>query len=348
MDAEIRSFSVSLSRPLATATGEITDREGFLVRISDGEHVGYGEATPLAPWTESYDDCRNALEDAISRLRDGEVTLREDLDRNPAARHGIALALADFRGRQHDRPLYQLLGRKSERRWLPVNATIGDAAPRDTAAAAERAVEQGYETVKVKVGARAVESDVERLQAVRDAVGSDVALRADANGAWTPEQATAAFDGFADAGVRYVEQPLDSDDLAGHRELRGGPVGVALDESLATHSVEQVVDANAADVLVLKPMAIGGVARTRRLAAEAREHSVASVVTTTIDAVVARTGAVHVGASLAGVMPCGVATGDWLSTDLGPDPAFVDDGAVRVPQDPGLGVQGVWEDDDRE
>ncbi|NHN40456.1 o-succinylbenzoate synthase [Halorubellus sp. JP-L1] len=346
MDAEFREFAVSLSRPLATANGEITDREGFLVRVSDGEHEGFGEATPLAQWTESHAECRGALSDAVSRLQDDEAALRADLDRNPAARHGVALALADLRAKQHDRPLYRLLGRRSEREWVPVNATVGDAAPDDTAAAAERAVAEGYETVKVKVGTRGVERDVERLRAVRDAVGDDVSLRADANGAWDREEAERALSGFADAGVRYVEQPLPADDLAGMAALRGGPVGVAVDETLAAHSVQQVLDAGAADVLVLKPMALGGVERARRAAVEAREENVASVVTTTIDAVVARAGAVHVAASLAGVLSCGLATGDWLSTDLGPDPCFVDDGSVRVPQEAGLGVHAVWEDDD--
>jgi o-succinylbenzoate synthase len=346
VEAAIRSFSVSLARPFATSTGELTTREGFLVRISDGEHVGYGEATPLAPWTESRSDCEAALEDAVSRLRNEEAALREDLEENPAARHGISLALADFRAKQHGRPLYKLLGRQSERRWLPVNATVGDSAPAGTAAAAERAVEAGYETVKVKVGARPVDDDVARLRAVRDAVGPDVAVRADANGAWSREQSQRAFDAFAEIGIQYVEQPLDADDIAGHRELRGGRVGVALDESLAMHGVREIVDADAADVLVLKPMALGGVERARRLAVEVAEEGVASVVTTTIDAVVARVGAVHVAASIDGVLPCGVATGDWLSTDLGADPAFVDDGCARVPQDPGLGVHDVWEDDD--
>lgn len=346
MDAEFREFAVSLSKPLATARGEVTEREGFLVRVSDGEHEGVGEATPLAPWTESRAECRGALEDAMSRLRDDEAALRADLDRNPAARHGVALALADLRGKQHDRPLYQLLGRRSEREWMPVNATVGDAAPEDTAGAAARAVDEGYGTVKVKVGVGDVERDVARLRAVREAVGEDVALRADANGAWDREQAERAFEGFADADVRYVEQPLPADDLAGLASLRGGRVGVAVDETLATYSDEQVVDADAADVIVLKPMALGGVERARRAAVAAREENVASVVTTTIDAVVARAGAVHVAASLAGILPCGLATGDWLSTDLGADPCFVDDGAVRVPQEPGLGVPGVWTDDD--
>ncbi|WP_435335616.1 o-succinylbenzoate synthase [Haloarchaeobius sp. TZWWS8] len=346
MDAEFREFDVSLARPLATAKGEMTEREGFLVRVSDGEHTGYGEATPLPGWTESLADCRAALADATERIRNDEAALREDLAANPAARHGISLALADLRAKQHDRPLYKLLGRKATRQTVPVNATVGDAAPEDTARAAEQAVEEGFDCVKLKVGVRDVETDVERVSAVREAVGDGLSLRADANGAWTREQAEAAFDGFADVGLQFVEQPLDPDDLSGHAALRNrpGPVGVALDESLAEHTVESVLESDAADVLVLKPMALGGVEKARQAALAARDAQVASVVTTTIDACVARTAAVHLAASLPGVMPSGLATAEWLSTDVGPDPCPVEDGEIRVPQAAGLGVRGVWEE----
>ncbi|WP_435345623.1 mandelate racemase/muconate lactonizing enzyme family protein [Haloarchaeobius sp. HRN-SO-5] len=346
MRVETREFAVSLARPLATARGEMTDREGVLVRVTDGDAVGLGEATPLASWTESLGECRSALASAADRLTAGEETpgeVLEDLSNAPAARHGLSLAFADLRAGRRGEPLYRYLGRQSERESVPVNATLGDDPEAETVAAAREAVEAGYGAVKVKVGTRPVAEDVARVRAVRDAVGQGVELRADANGAWDREQATEAFDGFADAGVRFVEQPLPPDDLAGHAALRGGPVGVALDESLASYSVAGVLDADAADLLVLKPMALGGVERARQAALRAREEQVASVVTTTVDAVVARTAAVHLAASIPGVSACGLATADWLSTDVGPDPCPVDDGVVRVPDAPGLGVEGVWE-----
>ncbi|WP_435360503.1 o-succinylbenzoate synthase [Haloarchaeobius sp. DFWS5] len=346
MDAESREFAVSLSQPLATARGEMTEREGVLVRVSDGEHVGYGEATPLPGWTESLADCRAAVADAVERLQADEAALRDDLAANPAARHGVSLALADFRAKQHDRPLYKILGRRATKDVVPVNATVGDSAPQDTARAAESAVAEGFACVKLKVGVRDVETDVERVRAVREAVGDGVTIRADANGAWSAEQADTAFDAFAEEGVEFVEQPLPADDLTGHEALRqrGGPVGVALDESLAAHSVESVLAAGAADVLVLKPMALGGVDRARKAALAAQEQHVATVVTTTIDAVVARTGAVHLAASLPGVLPSGLATAEWLSTDVGPDPCPVEGGTIAVPDGPGLGVRGVWDE----
>ena len=70
-----RPFSLALAEPLETADGTISAREGFLVRLvdeaSDDSVVGYGEATPLAGWTESLADCEQALERAQNAIRTG-------------------------------------------------------------------------------------------------------------------------------------------------------------------------------------------------------------------------------------------------------------------------------------
>lgn len=117
---------------------------------------------------------------------------------------------------------------------------------------------------------------------------------------------------------------------------------MALDESLAETSVAAALDADAADVLVCKPMALGGLDRVREAAALARKRGVEVVVTTTIDAVVARTGAIHLAASLGDVPACGLATAGLLADDLADDPAPVEGGRMRVPQRKGLGVEGAW------
>jgi len=102
--------------------------------------------------------------------------------------------------------------------------------------------------------------------------------------------------------------------------------------------VADVLDAGAADVLVCKPMVLGGPGNAHTAAIRAREMGVEPVVTTTADAVVARTAAVHVAAAIPDVRPCGLATADLLAGDLGPDPAPVEDGEIAVPQGPGLGI----------
>lgn len=331
-------FTVRLARPLQTADGTIRQRRGFLVFVEDGDTTGVGEATPLPGWTESYEDCRAALgrARAVAEELDWGVALAKT--DAPAARHGLSLALAEARARAAGHPLYRYLDDCDRIRSVPVNATLGDDDPAATATAAERATMEGFDCLKVKVGVRSVPGDMERLRAVRDRVGASVELRVDANGAWTREQADSAVDGLADLDVAYLEQPLPGEDLAGHSALRDGPVDIALDESLREYDIEEVVDSGAADVVILKPMVLGGPDRAREAALAAREAGVDPVLSTTVDAVVARTGAVHVAASLSEVRPCGLATGPMLARDLSTDPAPVVDGAVEVPQELGLGL----------
>lgn len=329
---KVEPFSLSLARPLSTARGEMTEREGFLVRVERDGETGYGEATPLPGWTESLGECRAALETVEASA---PASALDGMDGTPAARHGLELALYDAAARAREEPLYRHLGGEERVDRVPVNATVGDGSPAATAREAGEAVDAGYPAVKVKVGARSLDADLDRLAAVREAC-PDVELRADANGAWDRETAEHALPGLAGLGVAYVEQPLPAPDLGGHADLRGRGVGVALDESLASAPVSDALAAGAADVLVLKPMALGSPGRARAAALRARRAGVEPVVTTTIDGSLARAAAVHVAASIPGVGACGLATASWLASDLTEvDPAPVDTGAASVPSGPG-------------
>lgn len=338
----LRSFSVALASPLETARGEMTNRHGLLVGIehdeaggTDGPVRGVGEATPLPGWTESLETCRETLRDHAGDPP-GEVLA--SLSTEPAARHGLSQAVLDASARADDVSLAtHLVGRDATvADTVPVNATIGIGTPAETAARAERAVAAGYECLKLKAGAGSLELDLQRVRAVREAVGDEIALRIDANGSWTVDIAREAIERLATRTIDYVEQPVPAEELAALADLRGRGVDIAADETLAEYDIEDVLDADAADVVILKPMALGGPDKTREGALRARRAGVDVVVTTTIDAVVARTAAVHVAAAIPDVRACGLATGELLAEDLAPDPAPVEDGAVDVPSGPGI------------
>jgi o-succinylbenzoate synthase len=326
----VEQFALALARPLDTARGRIETREGALVRVDGDGPRGVGETTPLPDWTEGLDAALAALTDADA------TTPLSALDGAPAARHGLATARLDAAARAAGESLASHLADDAPARRVPVNATVGDGSPDETAARAREAVAAGFDCLKVKVGARPVADDAERLRAVR-AAAPDATIRADANGAWDTETASAALGTFADLDLAYVEQPLPAADLAGHRRLREtAATPIALDESLAERGVSDVLAADAADLLVLKPMALGGPDRTVAAARRAREAGLDAVVTTTVDAVVARTAAVHAAAAVPDVPACGLATGSLLAEDLYPDPAPVENGSIAVPDGPGL------------
>jgi o-succinylbenzoate synthase len=327
----IDPFSLSLSTPLETAAGSIDERKGFLVRFDIDGTPGLGEATPLPGWTEPLADCEAALRD----IENPEAALDSvRLDETPAARHGVSLAVLDARARAGDEPLYRYLGADSHVERIPVNATVGDGDPEPTAEAAADAVAEGYPAVKVKVGVRSLSEDIDRLEAVRQRC-PDVELRADANGAWNRETTERALSAFADFGVAFVEQPLPAEDLSGHAALRGGSVGIALDEGLHEHGIDAVLEAGAADVVVCKPMALGGIDRGADIARRALDAGLDVVVTTTIDGAVARAAAVHLSAALPQVRACGLATRSLLDDDIRRNVAPIRSGAAVVPQGKG-------------
>ncbi|NEU56937.1 mandelate racemase/muconate lactonizing enzyme family protein [Halorussus sp. MSC15.2] len=373
MNAELRPFSLPLSDPLDTARGTIERRDGLLLRLeatetdsgsaSEGVTVGVGEATPLPGWTEHYDECESVLADTAEAVDGGAdpADLLADLDSTPAARHALDLALADLHASRDGVPLYRYLaecGRSASDRGatdpettdpetpdrdapplvksVPVNATAGDAPAEETVAEAERAAEAGFDCLKLKVGARPLSADVERVEAVSEAL-PEVELRADANAAWDRQQAQQFLDATGDR-LAYVEQPLPATDLAGLAALSGP---VALDETLAAVEFDDALDANP-EAVVLKPMALGGPRRAVEVAERAREEGITPVVTTTIDGTVARTAAVHVAAAIPGVPACGLATRKLLESDLGPDIAPVADGRAVVPQGAGNGTADTW------
>ncbi|SEH64892.1 L-alanine-DL-glutamate epimerase [Halopenitus malekzadehii] len=337
----VTPVTLELDSPLRTASAEILEREGWLVGldpdVDDVPARGVGEATPLPDWTESPSACADAL--ATARESGSGPAGVE----TPAARHGITLARADAAARADDRRLTDHLAESvgfstpGPAASVPVNATVGEGSAASAARAARRAVDDGTQALKLKAGSRPLAEDLDRVRAVRREVGPAVEIRVDANGAWDRTTARRALDAMADIGVIYVEQPLPANDLNGHVALRDElPVDVALDESVREFGIDRVLEAGAADVVICKPMVLGGVDRTVDAARKARAADVEPIVTTTIDGVIARTAAVHAAAAIPDVRPCGLATGSLLREDLAPDPAPVERGTIDVPEGPGI------------
>ena len=341
MTVRFEPFSVGVDPPLETAQGLIRERDGFLLTVSYEGTNGVGEATPLPGWTESYRECQDALSDAtrLGNELDWGVALSGLGETEfPAARHGLSLGFADAHARTREEPLYRLLADHTNVvSRVPVNATIGaGGTPETVANEARDAVNAGFQALKLKVGTRDIADDIERIRAAGKAT-DDVELRVDANGAWSPTEADRVVEACAALGVSYIEQPLPPGALTETAALRGRGVDIALDESLAVYDVETVFEMDAADVFVLKPMVLGGPDYTAEIARQCRQVGIDPVITTTVDAVVARVGAVHVAASVPNVRPCGLATGNSIVRDLAPDPTSVADGTITVPQSPGLG-----------
>ena len=345
-------YRLPLRDPWPTASGPVTEREGCLVALEDADgRIGLGDAAPLSGFgIETYASCFVALRSAARRLvglpsdsyLEGAANLPHlaPLAATPAARHGIDLALHDLAAQGRACSVAALLGGGAALASVPANAAIPRVAPERAAALAREAVSSGAHTLKVTVGGDSLSEDLARVRAVREAAGSGVAIRLDANQAWTETEAAAAIAGLQVYDIEYVEQPVAAHDVAALARLRrASSVPVAADEAITDlRALQRLLDAGAADVVVLKPMVLGGLHAAREAAAVATERGVRVVVTTLLESAVGRAGALHLAASLGpGTLAHGLATGDALAEDVADGPRM-EAGAIPVPPTPGLGV----------
>ncbi|MFW6197569.1 MAG: enolase C-terminal domain-like protein, partial [Myxococcota bacterium] len=154
-----------------------------------------------------------------------------NMGRQGVAAHAISaidVALWDLKARLLGVPLSDLWGRVRER--APVYGS-GGFTSYDEEQLREQLigwVEGGIRRVKIKVGRRP-DLDVKRVRLARDAIGPDVELFVDANGAYDRKQALWFAEAFAEHGVTWYEEPVSADDLQGLRLLRDrGPAGMAI------------------------------------------------------------------------------------------------------------------------
>jgi len=338
VDVALEPVTHRLRSPLRTAYGDVHERGAYLLSVTGEDGItGRGEAAPL----EAYDGVPlDIVGQALERYAE---VLADDRGRNgvqlvdacrevadlPQALAAVDLALWDAAGQRAGKPVSALLTDGSLAH-VPVNATIGATDRAGAAQAAARAAEEGFACVKVKVG---VGDDAARVAAVRRAVGDQVAIRVDANGAWSVQEAVAAIDVLARSGLELVEEPVSG--IVPLREVRERvPVRVAMDETASEHGA---IASGAADAVCLKISRAGGISALLAQAMLVRATGAEVYLASTIDGPLGIAAAVHCAAALRVELPCGLATLGLLDGE--PDDGgllAVHHGRLRVPSGPGL------------
>jgi L-alanine-DL-glutamate epimerase-like enolase superfamily enzyme len=337
MDVALEPVTYALRDPLRTAYGDVCERHTIELVLTGEDGVpGRGEAAPL----EAYDGVpielvEQALERYVPILRDGDGRTGAellDLCRRvadlPQALAAVDLALWDAAGRRAGAPVADLLT-DAAASDVVVNATIGATDAATAASAASVAAEAGYACVKVKAGAG---DDLERVAAVREAVGDGVAIRVDANGAWSADEAVAHIDALAPLHPELVEEPVSG--IAALRSVRERvSVPIAMDETAAEHGA---IASGAADVVCLKISRAGGISALLTQAALARAMGTGIYIASTLDGPLGIAAAVQCAAALRLDRACGLATLALLGVS---EPRLaVRGGRIAVPDAPGLGL----------
>jgi O-succinylbenzoate synthase len=307
---------------------QLSYREGLLLELTDETGVsGWGETSPLPGFSrESLDEAGCQLRELASSLigttlpgdwslSDGALSRGlDDHELAPSVRFGFELAAWNLYASSQGNTLPEVLSEKPDPSVF-LNGLLTGPEER-VLEEARRMLEAGYEAVKLKVGSRGVREDAELVGAVADVLGDAVALRLDANRAWSFDDAVEFFRATSGLDYEYIEEPL-AEPAELSRLAEEHRVQVALDESLVGMEVEGLGEHRYARAVVLKPTLLGGVSRTMRLGREAGRLGIVPVVSSAYETGVGTVALISLAVSIGGGnIPAGLDTYRRLEADV--------------------------------
>lgn len=353
---DIRTIRLRASLPpneqFRTRSGPRRYRSAFLIQVETDEGVtGIGSCSGngailetiltkvLKPLLLGRDPC--LITELWDRIYVGAgVRLFGSRGIGVVALSGVDIALWDILGKVKNTPIHQLLSNSPrDKVELYATALYPDQIGKDVEKALSYAA-KGFRGVKIKLGFD-LDSDLERVRAVRAAVGKEFPLMTDANMGYDLNVALRVAPILQECGVSWLEEPLFVEDIDGHAQLRSSSqVPIALGENLHTRfAFQEYILRGAVDILQPDVARVGGISEVKEIGTLAEKHGLPLSLHTYGDAVGLAASA-HMAAALKNstVMELDC-TYNPLQTALLREPLKVQGGTLIPPQGPGLGIE---------
>ncbi len=305
---DVAEVNIPLVTPFKTALRTVETVNDIVVRVSaDTGEAGYGEAPPTAVITgDTKGSIRCAVEEFIAPSIKGMDI--ENLDgimrklhscilKNTSAKAAVDMAVYDLFAKSCGKPLYKVLG--GSRCEFETDLTISVNEIDEMVSDSLKAVEQGFRILKIKVGKESLK-DIERIRAIRGAVGPDVKLRIDANQGWTAKDAVRIIRTLEDMGIEMdlVEQPVSAHDFAGMQYVTSQVnTKILADESVfSPEDAIRLIEGRAADLINIKLMKTGGIYEALKICAIAESFGVECMIGCMLESKIAVSAAAHLAA----------------------------------------------------
>ena len=326
---------------------EVQTRERMLVRLETDEGVtGWGE---LLVTLKSVEATAAIIRDVVApdlvgrdvwEIEPFTTSFYHPYVRIPAVVGGVEMAMWDALGKHLDAPIHRLLGEKIEDR-VDLAYCVGILGPEDSRVHARRALEMGFEVVKTKAGNEWKE-DVARIAAMDDEAGGRLEFRVDPNQAFSVGDAVRFCAALEDEGIylQYLEQPVRTESVGAMKRLRQRtrtPIAANEDAYFAGNLYgllrEDAIDAAVADLIPA-----GGILAMKRLAGVAAEAGAAVSHHNGFDLGIKQAAVLHAVSTTESItLPPDTVYYAW-EDDVLATPLDIVDGAIEVPDGPGLGV----------
>lgn len=324
---------------------------GVIVKVyTDEGIIGLGEANPLRAHKEPLETVVANIDkyfapaligadpfDIEGIMAQMDVIIRDQ----PSSKYALVTALYDIIGKALEVPIYKLIGGCINKK-MPVAQAISFGKPEEVADEALEWVAKGVKAFKVKIGRtgdKGSDEDLKALEAIRNAVGPEVSLRVDANESYAYK--VGVLRKMEEFGLDLIEQPAPRDDFVKMRRITQAlDTPVLVDQSIfSLRDAIQVIENEAADVLMVKNYDIGGFYRAKQLLGIIEATNKANYLEGGSETGIGTAASLHLMASTR-VDYWGCLNGPLIRTDdLLKEPLRFEDGCWEVPDKPGLGVE---------
>jgi L-alanine-DL-glutamate epimerase-like enolase superfamily enzyme len=344
---EIYKLDLPLHTPFRIATNFRTSANNIAVRIHSADgFYGIGEGSP-APYTAGEDqEISFVATQRLARLLIGRDSTQIEmlhrlmdasLVRNTTTKCAIDLALHDLFAKRLGVPLYTLLG--GANRPLETDMTIGIETPEVMVARAIEIQKKGFTTLKVKLGTNRLD-DVARIRAIRQAVGSQMTIRLDANQGWDPVEAPRILDELAPFDIQYCEQPVRYWNEAAMRYLRQrSPIPIAADETLFDHrDALRLARAETCDLFNIKLAKSSGIHTALKINAIAEGAGISCMLGCMSESRLGLTAAAHVVSARPNIVHADLDSCFFHADDPVEGGITYEGGVIHLPDTPGIGA----------
>jgi L-alanine-DL-glutamate epimerase-like enolase superfamily enzyme len=359
----ITSYAVEIplkpERRMISALGQHTVSRYVVVRIeTDAGIDGVGEATVMPRWSGESVWGSKALIDQVFTplligrnphdLAENDALLDRAAVHNWFTKSAIEMACWDILGKEAGKPVYELLGGAVRDRSIRCRFSMGAYSPERARSRAQQLVEEGFTTIKVKVGTVPAE-DIERVRIVRETIGPDCEIVIDANTGYDAATAIRVFDEIRSCNIALFEQPTPDGDYEALAAVRNAirPTKVMADDMAfnLVHAKECIRN-KAVDVISVYPGKNGGIRKCREIVEFAAQHGVACSMGSNLEWDIATAAMCHL------VVACpNLRVEEFPGDILGPeyhevrvvtDPLRIRGPFVELSDRPGLGVDVDW------
>lgn len=338
---ELYSAVLPLRQPITIATGT-NQRAGVAVAaLHSGPFIGWGGGSPSPLSLQvTFDKLKNDLKLVRPFLLGRDIESARDLHQAldalegiticPPARAALDLAFYDLLAAAASQSVLDLL--TPVRTKIITSLTIGIKDLEQTVSEAKQAATQGFRALKLKIGLD-VQKDIERIKAVRAALGTGVDLWVDGNQGYTLSQALHLVEEVQYCGLEFIEQPLPKADLQGLREFhRRSTIPLMLDESVRTEQDFVNLEPSTTTTLInIKLMKCGGIYPAIALAQAATRCGIKAMVGCMCESALSIRSGLAIALSQPAVQYADLDSHFGLIEDISPAPDFTDGNLLLQP-----------------